>query len=272
MSRRHRNKEKSWMGSYLPIMGMIFLVAGIAFVSSYILYGNRLSKSQANNQNLLSAKIDNTSNITNEQIAETGTKIGRTVDELTNSLQNSENDIEKRAVNTSNVENDILNQRQENNVEEKTSININDDNVENTSVEQIVLKFERPVEGEVLKDYSDENLVYSNTLNEWCTHLGIDYRAEKTSIVKSAEDGIIKSIKNDPRYGLTVVVKHENGFETMYANLLSTEFITVGEKVVKGQTIATVGNTATFEAAEETHLHFEMFKDGKNVNPNMYLN
>ena len=81
----------------------------------------------------------------------------------------------------------------------------------------------------------------------------------------------MKSIKNDPRYGLTVVIEHSNGFTSMYANLLSTEFISVGEKVTKGQTIATVGNTATFERADETHLHFEILKDGVNVDPNLYI-
>ena len=144
-----------------------------------------------------------------------------------------------------------------------------------TNVEQVEKTkdptFANPVDGEKIKDYSSDNLVYSVTLDEWTTHLGIDYKSEKTDIVKASADGKIKSIKNDPRYGLTVVIEHTNGFESVYSNLLTAEFITVGEEVKQGQTIATVGNTARFEIADETHLHFEIKQNGENVDPNIYL-
>ena len=78
-------------------------------------------------------------------------------------------------------------------------------------------------------------------------------------------------LKNDPRYGLTITISHENGFKTVYSNLLTTEFVSEGEEVKCGQTIATVGETAAFEVSEENHLHFEVLKDNKNVNPTIYL-
>ena len=53
--------------------------------------------------------------------------------------------------------------------------------------------------------------------------------------------------------------------------MLSSEFVSVGEKVSQGQTIGTVGNTAIFEIADETHLHFEITKDGEDVDPNIYI-
>ena len=68
--------------------------------------------------------------------------------------------------------------------------------------------FSMPVEGEIIKEFAKDKLVYSDTLNEWITHTGIDIKAEKTSVVKAAEDGIVKFIKNDPRYGLTVIIEH----------------------------------------------------------------
>ena len=68
-----------------------------------------------------------------------------------------------------------------------------------------------------------------------------------------------------------MVIEHKNGFESIYSSLLTAEFINVGEEVKQGQTIATVGNTATFEIADNTHLHFELKKDGENVDPNIYL-
>lgn len=131
--------------------------------------------------------------------------------------------------------------------------------------------FSMPVDGEVIREYAKDKLVYSDTLKEWVTHNGIDIKAEKTSVVKSSEAGTIKSIKNDPRYGLTVVIEHSMGYSTVYSNLLTAEFVVVGEKVEKGQTIGTVGNTATFEIADEPHLHFEILKDNVQIDPGMYI-
>ncbi len=131
--------------------------------------------------------------------------------------------------------------------------------------------FKYPVEGEIVVDYAKDKLVYSSTLGEWVTHLGVDIKAEKTTVVKASEEGTVKSIKNDPRYGLTVVIDHTNGFSTVYSNLLTAEFVSIGEKVKSGQTIGTVGNTASFEILDEAHLHFEILKNNEQVDPNMYL-
>lgn len=92
-----------------------------------------------------------------------------------------------------------------------------------------------------------------------------------TTVVKASEAGTVKSIKNDPRYGLTIVILHDNGFETVYSNLLTSEFVVEGEKVGKGQSIGTVGNTAAFEVADDSHLHFEILKDSIQVDPSIYL-
>ena len=142
---------------------------------------------------------------------------------------------------------------------------------EATDNNAVSYSFTMPVEGEILKDFAEDTLVYSKTLEEWTTHLGIDIKAEKTSVVRASEKGKIESIKNDPRYGLTVVIEHQDGFKTVYSNLLTTEFVAVGDEVEKGQTIGTVGQSASFETLDESHLHFEMYKDGTPVNPTIYF-
>ena len=133
------------------------------------------------------------------------------------------------------------------------------------------LSFVKPVEGDIVREFAKDNLIYSETLKEWTTHQGIDIKADKTTVVKAAEAGTVKSIKNDPRYGLTIVVEHENGFQTVYSNLLTSEFVVEGEKVEKGQSLGTVGNTAVFEIADEPHLHFEILKDSIPQDPSIYL-
>ncbi len=70
---------------------------------------------------------------------------------------------------------------------------------------------------------------------------------------------------------MTIVVEHANGYKTVYANLLTSEFVVEGEKVEKGQSLGTVGNTAVFEIADEPHLHFEILKDSMPVNPSDFI-
>ena len=167
-----------------------------------------------------------------------------------------------------------------NNNEKKTP-NVNNKKNPNTTevsnkvltnkVEEKKLEFSAPIAGEIIKDFAMDSLIYSKTLEEWTTHSGIDIKAEKMSIVTASEAGTIESIKNDPRYGLTITIAHRDGLKTIYSNLLSTEFVKELEEVEKGQTIGTVGESASFEIADEPHLHFEMYKDGEPVNPTIYF-
>ena len=277
MDRRGRRDADSRKGGMLLTWGGIILIAVVAFIVAYALYSNNLSRQAKNINN--TQKISSTDNrmnmIGNTEAA--SSSIGKSVNELestTTNTTNSEN-TNKMAVNTSKSE------ERKNETTEKNDTTKNESTKENTSTEGVTNNeqvektkdptFLNPVDGEKIKDYSSDNLVYSATLDEWSTHLGIDYKSEKTDIVKASADGKIKSIKNDPRYGLTVVIEHANGFESVYSNLLTAEFITVGEEVKQGQTIATVGNTARFEIADETHLHFEIKQNGENVDPNIYL-
>ena len=288
MDRRGRRDADSRKGVSFFTWGGIILIAVVAFIVAYVLYSNNLSTQAKNINN--TQKISSTDNNRMNMIGNTeaaSSSIGKSVNELENTTKSTTNteNTNKMAVNTSkNEENKNLNNKNENNKnekEEKPDATKNNNVKENTATENVTNveqvektkdpTFINPVDGEKIKDYSSDNLVYSVTLDEWTTHLGIDYKSEKTDIVKASADGKIKSIKNDPRYGLTVVIEHTNGFESVYSNLLTAEFITVGEEVKQGQTIATVGNTARFEIADETHLHFEIKQNGESVDPNIYL-
>lgn len=178
----------------------------------------------------------------------------------TTSTKNQNTTSNQTKINTTQNKNTTTNSTAQNDVKEETK---------KQTVKE--LNFQKPVEGEVVREYAKDNLIYSETLKEWVTHMGIDIKADKTTVVKAAEEGTIKSIKNDPRYGLTIVIEHENGFQTVYSNLLTSEFVVENEKVEKGQSIGTVGNTAPFEIADEAHLHFEIVKDGLQVDPNIYI-
>ena len=208
-----------------------------------------------------------------EDTESASTDMGKTVKESKN---------ETNTQNTANTKSNTQNTTNTTNTSKNTATNTKKETVnqdakattsktESQKQENKELSFIKPVDGEISKEYAKDNLVYSETLKEWTTHLGIDIKADKTTVVKAAEDGTIKSIKNDPRYGLTIVIDHGNGYESIYANLLTSEFVVENEKVEKGQSIGTVGNTAVFEIADEPHLHFEIQKDSIQVDPNLYI-
>lgn len=273
MNRRGRRDTDSNTNISMIVFATIIVIAIVAFILSYMLYSRKLNtqaKTINNTQKISSVAENNMMNIIeNTEVA--SSSIGKSVNEMENTVENtlSTNKTEKMAINTSNIEKKQTESKQtETKQTNNKDISINEEQIEETAKDPSFIK---PVEGEKIKDYSKDNLVYSSTLDEWTTHLGIDFAAEKTDIVKVAADGKVKSIKNDPRYGLTVVIEHENGFESIYSSLLTAEFINVGEEVKQGQTIATVGNTARFEISDETHIHFEIKKDGINVDPNIYI-
>ena len=190
----------------------------------------------------------------------------------TNSVTNSVNTTTNNTVNsTNNTVNSSNNKDTVSNVNSDTSSDSDKKESNANEEENQELSFSKPVEGEIMREYAKDNLIYSQTLEEWTTHTGIDIKADKTTVVKSAEAGTVKTIKNDPRYGLTIVIEHSDGFQTVYSNLLTSEFVVEGEKVEKGQSLGTVGNTAAFEIADEPHLHFEILKDSVSVDPTIYL-
>ena len=275
--RRGLGKSQTDIKRVLYIAGGILSLSVIAFIAIFIIYGSG-NKNKTQMARFNTTVVDDYVSNTTEQ---TSSQMGRTVNEVqeeeVNEVLNetveemnddTEEDTTKYAVNTSNSQTNSI---KEDKAAETNNANTTEENKTVEEEEEKDPEFTMPVEGEILREYAKENLVYSTTLDEWITHNGIDIAAEKTTVVKASAEGTVKSIKNDPRYGLTVVIEHTNGFSSVYSNLLTAEFIEEGEAVKQGQTIGTVGNTATFEIADESHLHFEILKDNANVDPQLYI-
>lgn len=274
-SRRRQQVKKWWEDKRFILSGSVIsltlaLIIGVAVYSNDNRYNDYSNK---DNQNQIISLVPQEE--IDEETESASTSVGKSVEEsqLENST-NSSNEI-KNDLST----NTITNNKTSNNTNTNSSVKSTKNKTENKQTTQVNnnaqekqdIEFEWPVKGDILKAFSADNLLYSSTLQEWTVHNGIDIKADKTSIVCAAADGTIKSIKNDPRYGLSVVIEHENGFKTVYSNLLTSEFVVEGERVSKGQTIGTVGNSANFEVSDDSHLHFEMLKDGEYIDPTLYL-
>jgi len=269
----------------LWIAGGILIIAIISFFVIYGIYNDKMESIEIGTVNQETSKIDISNTVTNSTVV--SSSIGKNVNELKNEnienlisnniknnvnnevvaeFNNDKNTLNNVETNTANIKTPTVNK---NTNENKAKENVEKENLAEDEKEPV---FQNPIEnGEILREFANESLVYSETLEEWITHLGIDIKAPKTTVVKAAEAGTVESIKSDPRYGLTIIVKHAKGYKTVYSNLLTTEFVNIGDKVEKGQSLGTVGNSAAFEIADEPHLHFEIIIDDKKVDPTLYI-
>lgn len=129
-----------------------------------------------------------------------------------------------------------------------------------------------PTLGKIITPFAMDTLVYSKTLEQWNSHSGIDIAAELGTPVRAAMAGTVAEVRsNDPRLGIVVILDHGDGIQTIYGNLQSDKTVKKGDTIQKGQVIGAVGQTAPFEIEDPPHLHFEVVKDGKNINPEEYL-
>ena len=130
-----------------------------------------------------------------------------------------------------------------------------------------------PVAGDISAAFSGEVLVYSETMNDYRVHSGVDLAATVGTPVKAFTDGVVCEVYSDPLMGQTVVLDHGENTKSIYQNL-STQLpdgIEVGVLVEEGQVIGGVGETVLIECAEAPHLHFAVTVDGKNVDPMEYF-
>lgn len=280
MRRETRKREEKSFRTLIYVSGGIILLAVIAFVVGIIAFGNKIENDATESQfstSKISDLVPNT--VKNDKgTEEASSSMGKTVNQLQNSIENV---IANNTTNSTNNSSTVSSTEKKNSNPvskpetntQTTETSTKEEKKEETKKEETTKDpvFGIPVEGEIIREFAKDKLVYSETLQEWVVHNGIDIKADKTTVVKASASGKVSSIKNDPRYGLTITIEHESGFKSVYANLLTAEFVTEGEVVEAGQTIGTVGNTATFEILDEAHLHFEIIKDGEYLDPNIYI-
>lgn len=124
----------------------------------------------------------------------------------------------------------------------------------------------KPVNGEILKLFSDKMPVYSKTMDDWRVHDGIDISAKIGDSVFACASGVVENIFDDKNMGTTVIIDH-NGIKSKYQNLSSNVAVKKGDSVGEGAVIGVVGDSAAYEIADAPHLHFEL-SDGKvQLNP-----
>jgi len=102
-------------------------------------------------------------------------------------------------------------------------------------------------------------------------HNAVDIKAPIGTPVYATANGKVRKVKQDFKvgegYGKYIIVDHINGFSTLYSQLSEYNVIE-GKDVQQGDVIGYVGQTGL---STGSHLHYEVMKDGKNVNPEDYF-
>jgi|LGVF01.1.fsa_nt_gb murein DD-endopeptidase MepM/ murein hydrolase activator NlpD len=98
-------------------------------------------------------------------------------------------------------------------------------------------------------------------------HTGIDIAMSSGSPIYAADGGKVVYVGYNGGYGMMIKINHGENIETIYAHL-SKYYVSVGDKVFKGEKIGLSGNTGT---STGPHLHFEVRKLGTPIDPKKYL-
>lgn len=124
-----------------------------------------------------------------------------------------------------------------------------------------------PVNGDIINPFSNGELVKDETLGVWRTHDGVDIKADVGTPVKAMNKGTVVEVKEDALWGNCITIDHGSGVTGYYYSLSKAMNVVEGDKVNAGQVIGSVGDTAECEAAELSHLHFGLKKNGSWIDP-----
>ncbi|MBR5151806.1 MAG: M23 family metallopeptidase [Elusimicrobiaceae bacterium] len=99
-------------------------------------------------------------------------------------------------------------------------------------------------------------------------HNGVDFAGKPDSPILVTADGVVRHAGWVPSFGQAILVDHGFGYSTLYAHTTGIQ-VKAGDVVKRGDKIATMGSSGY---STGTHLHYEVWKDGKPVNPRNYFN
>jgi murein DD-endopeptidase MepM/ murein hydrolase activator NlpD len=101
----------------------------------------------------------------------------------------------------------------------------------------------------------------------WVMHWGLDISTNIGNPIMATADGIVIKVETDKYLGKNVTVSHGNGYTTVYGHM-SNFAVKAGQKVKRRDIIGYIGQTGK---AAGPHVHYEVFKDGKRVDPRNFL-
>ena len=172
-------------------------------------------------------------------------------------LKENHKDINKKNINVNGKIKSINNKAINADQEMLTTSIVHKNDTKN--VNNFVLK--KPVKGGITTSG------FGDTISRTASHNGHDWAVNTGTKVRAAAEGVVELAYFSESYGYNILINHNNGFKTRYAHLSEVK-VSKGEKVEQSQVIALSGSTGF---STGPHLHFEVVKDGKRVNPIEYV-
>jgi murein DD-endopeptidase MepM/ murein hydrolase activator NlpD len=121
-----------------------------------------------------------------------------------------------------------------------------------------------PTAGWIASVYGHRNDPFTGA---WTMHWGLDISTNVGNPIMATADGIVIKVETDKYLGKNVTISHGNGFTTVYGHM-SNFAVRAGQKVKRRDIIGYIGQTGK---AAGPHVHYEVFKDGKRVDPRNFL-
>ena len=131
--------------------------------------------------------------------------------------------------------------------------------------------FALPLGTQILKDYSNGEMVSSKTMNDWRVHNGIDFTGAEGAEILAIQTGTVTNVYSDEMWGIVVEIDHSNTMTAKYCGLKSGTTLKKGENVKKGGVIGKLG-TIPVEQADGPHLHLEITVNGVITDPLAAMN
>jgi len=136
--------------------------------------------------------------------------------------------------------------------------------IETKKIELLYIPSIYPTYGEISSGYGTRRDPFTKKLR---FHAGIDFANVFGTPIFAAANGIVESVTYDSGYGWIIIINHTNGIKTVYGHL-SKLLVKVGERVEKGEKIATMGSSGR---STGPHLHYEVRVNNTTVNPMKFL-
>ncbi len=128
-----------------------------------------------------------------------------------------------------------------------------------------------PVKGDIVLKYSMDGTIWIPTLKSYRCNPAICIAAKEGSEVKAAASGYIEGIVNTQETGTNIIVNIGDGYKTIYGNVSNTANLKAGQTIQAGDTIGTVSKATIFYSETGDNLYFQLEKDGKAIDPVMFL-
>lgn len=131
--------------------------------------------------------------------------------------------------------------------------------------------FALPMGTDIIKDYSNGEMVQSKTMGDWRVHNGVDFGGSAGNEVVAVNSGKVTKVYDDGFWGTVVEIDHGNGMTVRYCGMKEGSCLPEGTEVEKYGKIGTLGHIPV-EISDEDHLHLEVLIDGEYADPLKALN